>query len=101
MKKWIFFAFALSLPEFGMAQNPVAPKIQSQPQVQPPSTEGEAIDVSKVTEKYWAQGKDSELGVVQNRKYSNEKRFEIDLLTGSLSYDPFQSIANYGVSFGF
>jgi outer membrane beta-barrel protein len=95
MKKWIFFALLFAFPGTGFAETPAAPKTQAA------SAEGEAVDVSKVTEKYWAQGKDSELGVVQNRRYSNEKRFEIDLLTGSLSYDPFQSISNYGGSIGY
>jgi outer membrane beta-barrel protein len=96
MKRWIFLILALSLPQIGFAETPAVHKAAPAP-----SLEGEAVDVSKVTEKYWAQGKDSELGVVQNRKYSNERRFEIDLLTGSLSYDPFQSIANYGGSIGY
>ncbi len=96
MKRWIFFALALSLPHAGFAETSTpASKAPA------PSLEGEAVDVSKVTEKYWAQGKDSELGVVQNRRYSNEKRFEIDLLAGSLSYDPFQSVSNYGGSIGY
>jgi len=96
MKRWIFFALITSLPSLAHAQAPKASAAAA-----PTSLEGEAVDVSKVTEKYWAQGKDSELGVVQNRKYSNEKRFEIDLLTGTLSYDPFQSIATYGGSLGY
>ena len=71
-------------------------------QTQPPtSNEGEAADVSKVTEKYWAEGKESELGVVQNRRYSNEGHVEIDLLTGSISSDPFLSTASYGGSIGY
>jgi outer membrane beta-barrel protein len=67
----------------------------------PPPESGEAVDVSKVTEKYWAEGKDSELGVVQNRRYSNEGHFELDLLTGSISSDPFYSTASYGASLGY
>ncbi|MBC7397255.1 MAG: outer membrane beta-barrel domain-containing protein [Bdellovibrionales bacterium] len=65
------------------------------------SPEGEAVDVSKVTEKYWAQGKDTELGVVQNRKYTSEHRFELDLLTGTDSVDPFLNVQHYGASLGY
>jgi outer membrane beta-barrel protein len=66
-----------------------------------PSNSGEAADVSKVTEKYWAEGKESELGVVQNRRYSNEGHIELDLLTGSISSDPFLSTSSYGGSIGY
>jgi len=65
------------------------------------SPDGEAVDVSKVTEKYWAQGKDTELGVVQNRKYTSEHRFELDLFTGTVSTDPFLSVHHYGGSLGY
>ena len=66
-----------------------------------PSAEGEAVDVSKVTEKYWAQGKDTELGVVQNRKYTSEHRMEFDIFTGTVSTDPFLSVHHYGGSIGY
>ncbi len=65
------------------------------------SAEPETVDVSKVTEKYWAQGKDSEIGVVQNRKYSNAQHFELGLYTGTISTDPFLSVHQYGVSLGY
>ncbi len=63
--------------------------------------QGEAVDVSKITEKYWAGGKESELGVVQNRQYSNEGHVEVDLLGGSVSSDPFFSTTSYGGSIGY
>lgn len=66
-----------------------------------PSPEGEAVDVSKVAEKYWAQGKDTELGVVQNRKYTSEHRFELDILTGTDAIDPFLSVKHFGGSLGY
>jgi outer membrane beta-barrel protein len=65
------------------------------------SPDGEAVDVSKVTQKYWAQGKDTELGVVQNRKYTSEHRLELDLFTGTVSTDPFLSVHHYGGSLGY
>ena len=66
-----------------------------------PTPEDETVDVSKVTEKYWAQGKDTELGVVQNRKYTSEHRLELDLFTGSISTDPFLTVHHYGFSLGY
>jgi outer membrane beta-barrel protein len=63
--------------------------------------EGEAVDVSKITEKYWAQGKETELGVVQNRKYSSTGRFELTLLGGFISSDPFLSVNHVGGSLGY
>ncbi len=66
-----------------------------------PAAEDETVDVSKVTEKYWAQGKDTELGVVQNRKYTSAHRLELDLLTGSVSTDPFLNVHHFGVSLGY
>ncbi len=66
-----------------------------------PSPEGEAVDVSKVAEKYWAQGKDTELGVVQNRKFTSEHRFELDLLAGTDSIDPFLTVKHLGGSLGY
>jgi outer membrane beta-barrel protein len=62
---------------------------------------GESVDVSKITEKYWAQGKESELGVVQNRKYTSANRIEVGLLAGTVSSDPFLSVKSYGLSLGY
>lgn len=67
----------------------------------PNAEEGEQVDVSKITEKYWAQGKETELGVVQNRKFTSANRFELELMTGTLSTDPFLSVRNYGFSLGY
>jgi outer membrane beta-barrel protein len=66
-----------------------------------PTPDSDTVDVSKVTEKYWAQGKDTELGVVQNRKYSSEHRFEFDLTGGIVSTDPFLSVNTIGGSIGY
>jgi outer membrane beta-barrel protein len=65
------------------------------------SDAGEEVDVSKITEKYWAQGKDTELGVVQNRKYTSASRLELGAFLGTVSSDPFLSVKNYGVSLGY
>lgn len=84
-----------------MSSSALAENALPSPTPETVAAEGEAVDVSKVTEKYWAQGKDSELGVVQNRKYTSENRFELDLLTGSISTDPFLSVHQYGGSLGY
>lgn len=90
-KWWIYILFCLGSTSYAAAPSPTAT----------PSAAGEELDVSKVTEKYWAQGKDSELGVVQNRKYSNAKRFEFDFLTGIVSTSPFLSVKHFGASLGY
>jgi outer membrane beta-barrel protein len=64
-------------------------------------TAGEAIDVSKVSEKYWAQGKESELGVVQNRKYNNDGRLELGVFGGLISSDPFLKVNHFGGRIGY
>ena len=61
---------------------------------------GETVDVSKITEKYWAQGEETELGVVQNRKYTSDGKIELGLLAGTTSTDPFLSVHQYGSSRG-
>ena len=94
MQKNLLAVLALLISTTAFAADPTpAPK-----EVSP---DGEAVDVSKVTEKYWAQGKDTELGVVQNRKYSSEHRFELDLFAGTVSTDPFLSVHAYGGTLGY
>lgn len=60
-----------------------------------------AINVNAIKEKYWARGEESELGVVQNRIYSKERKWEIGVFQGVVSSDPFLSIRKTGGSFGF
>src|SRR6185369_15382523 len=97
MYKWIMIVIAWSMSSFAFAEEP-KPKPEASP---PPVVAGEEVDVTKVTEKYWAQGKDSELGVVQNRKYSNEHRIELDLIGGTVSTDPFLSVHHFGGTLGY
>jgi outer membrane beta-barrel protein len=61
----------------------------------------EEVDVAKVKEKYWAQGKESELGVVQNRRFASEGHWEADLFTGTMATDPFYSVSRVGGSLGY
>jgi len=91
MKTLIFLLILTSHPSFAADK-------------QTPSTgkhETEEIDLSKITEKYWADGNESELGVVQNRKYSSSGKVELGLLTGKVSSDPFLSVKQLGFSLGY
>jgi outer membrane beta-barrel protein len=61
----------------------------------------ERVNVENIKQKYWARGDESELGVVQNRTYSKDKKFEIGLFGGLITTDPFLSVKNTGASLGF
>ena len=61
----------------------------------------EKIDVDKLQEKYWAQGKEAEMGVVQNRRYSKVNRFDLGFQSGILSSDPFLSTHASGLTLGY
>lgn len=67
----------------------------------PSGAEVERINVESIKEKYWARGDESELGVVQNRTYSKENKFEFGLNGGILSSDPFLTVRSTGFSFGY
>lgn len=62
---------------------------------------GEKVNVDSIREKYWARGNESELGVVQNRLYSKERKFEFGTFVGLLSSDPFLSVRSTGLSLGY
>lgn len=61
----------------------------------------EKVNVDNIKEKYWARGDESEMGVVQNRLYSKEKKFVLGVYGGILATDPFLSVKNYGLKVGF
>jgi outer membrane beta-barrel protein len=61
----------------------------------------EKVDVDGIKEKYWARGEQSQMGVVQNRLYSKEKKFQLALLGGVSFSDPFLTIQQLGFSFGY
>lgn len=90
MKNIIFLL--LMMQNFAFAQSTQAPGS---------SSEGDEVDLEKITQKYWAEGKETELGVVQNRKYTTAKKVEIALLFGTLSTDPFLSVHHLGGSLGY
>lgn len=67
----------------------------------PSEAESEVLEVEKVKEKYWAQGEESKLGVVQNRTYSKQGKLQVGLLGGRASDDPFLSTMTYGLNLGY
>jgi outer membrane beta-barrel protein len=58
-------------------------------------------DIEKMGSKYWAQGRDSDLSVVQNRKFYKNKKLELTAFGGVISNDPFVDIKQTGGSLGF
>ncbi len=69
---------------------------------EPTSNESpEEVSVEKIKEKYWARGEESELGVVQNRTYSKERKLEASLIGGMITTDPFLTVKTVGASIGF
>ncbi len=61
----------------------------------------EVLEVEKVKEKYWAQGEESQLGVVQNRTYSKAGKLQLGLMGGRATDDPFLSTTAYGLNVGY
>lgn len=66
-----------------------------------PAFAQEEVDLSKFTEKYWAEGNETEMGVVQNRKYTTSRKWELSFFTGTLSTDPFLSVHPLGGGIGY
>ncbi len=61
----------------------------------------EEVQIEKVRERYWQQGKETEIGVVQNRLFSKNKKFELSLDVGTLSSDPFLNVYVLSGELGF
>ncbi|MCM0606405.1 MAG: outer membrane beta-barrel domain-containing protein [Xanthomonadaceae bacterium] len=59
----------------------------------------QAVDVESIKQRYWAQGEQAELGVVQNRTYSKARKLTLGLTYGTTSSDPFLAITQLGGSF--
>lgn len=66
-----------------------------------PAAEGERVNVDSIKEKYWAQGEQKELSVVQNRLYTKSKKIELGAFGGLIFSDPFLSVKLAGASVGF
>ncbi len=61
----------------------------------------EAEELERIKQRYWAQGNEKEMGVVQNRLFTKEGRFETTLFGGLLISDPFVNTFTPGLSFGY
>lgn len=67
----------------------------------PAEDAAERVNVDAIKEKYWAGGEEAEMGVVQNRLYSKERKWNLGLYTGVFSTDPFLSVYSLGASLGY
>jgi len=74
------------------AEDPVPPAEEASP---------DAAELDKIKQRYWAQGNEKEMGVVQNRLYTKEDRVEATLLGGFVTTDPFLSVKTLGGSIGY
>jgi outer membrane beta-barrel protein len=54
------------------------------------------LDVESIKKKYWAQGNESEMAVVQNRLYTKEGKLELGVFYANQVGDPFLVIRNAG-----
>jgi len=72
--------------------------VLAQPAESSSSGDAEYLEVEKVKEKYWAQGEESQLGVVQNRLYTKRHKFQLGVLGGRSMNDPFLSNSLLGVN---
>jgi outer membrane beta-barrel protein len=61
----------------------------------------DAAELEKIKQRYWAQGNEKEMGVVQNRLYTKEGRVEVTLLGGFVTSDPFLNVRTVGGSLGY
>ncbi len=80
---------------------PAAPAQPGAPAAPSADESSEKVNVENIKEKYWARGDESELGVVQNRLYSKQQKWELDLFGGFLTSDPFLSVKNAGANLGY
>lgn len=59
------------------------------------------VNVEAIKKKYWTKGEKTKLGVVQNRKYSKTGKWQLGVLGGLVSSDPFLDTQSLGVSAGY
>lgn len=96
-KSKILFPISLSLLASTTLRAQDAPKEAPKPN----DEDAQKVNVDQVKEKYWARGDESEIGVVQNRLYSKAHKWELGLMGGVTSTDPFLSVKTYGLGLGF
>jgi outer membrane beta-barrel protein len=61
----------------------------------------ERVNVDTIKEKYWARGDENEMGVVQNRLYSKERKIETSFGLGLSESDPFLSVKTARLTLGY
>lgn len=59
------------------------------------------LPIDRVKERYWENGRETELRVVQNRLYTQAKKIEFGVFGGFVSQDPFLSIKNFGAALSY
>ncbi len=96
---WLAALFALvvagGLPTEALSDDELAPP-PAGAKAQPNAPKGTKLDVESVKRKYWAQGNESEMSVVQNRLYTKEGKFELGLFYANQVGDPFLVIRDFG-----
>jgi outer membrane beta-barrel protein len=108
MKRIILIALLTCLAAAPLAARPARAADKKAPAPKPsapaaPTDAGgaERVNVDTIKEKYWARGDENEMGVVQNRLYSKERRFELGLGLGVADSDPFLSVKTMDLSLGY
>ena len=98
----LFCLGALTAPAGAFAKGPAkaTPKAP-EPASQAPSAEQDAAELEKIKSRYWAQGSETEMGVVQNRLYTKQGKVESWLFGGIVASDPFLSIQTTGLNLGY
>lgn len=92
--KWILMAIMAfnANMAYGADQTPVTPNT-----VAPETMDS---DLEKIKKRYWAEGDETEIGVVQNRTYTKAGKIEIGVLGGISMSDPFISVQTLGFDLG-
>lgn len=84
-----------SVPATAATQAPTSAADAKAPAADPGKKESEKLDISELTDKYWAP-QDTDFSVVQNRTYTKAKRVGASLLAGPVINDSF----NEGIAYG-
>jgi outer membrane beta-barrel protein len=97
-----FLRLAFFIIPFSMTSTFAAP--QGAPSSNPTSASSnsaEQLQVENLTNNYWNQVAEVEVGVVQNRVYTKKHKIEFELFGGFFLGDPFVNSYPYGLSAGF
>ncbi len=75
--------------------------LAADPSGEPLPTGPEEVDIENIKQRYWARGKAEQMGVVQNRIYTKERKFELGLAYGGVAGDPLLEIRTLNLSVGY